>query len=247
LLKTLMRPLTATRNWLGRAAPMLSGGTAPDSASVAPVKLVPTLNALGPASAAPIVASFGAGEPGFGFLSKSTSRSGSVRAGRWPRACCSAMISAVVRSTPGGPVHGVPMRVSGRPAPPPALPLDGAPLAETTSANPSTIEPAYTASSPRPQTLHVITLTLSGCPTPLTRRRTIALLPAEGKCSARAGCGMRRYSSESRSPTAMSPPALDDAREDAALALELLVQAGTQRFHPLARIADHRDLSTVLA
>jgi hypothetical protein len=28
---------------------------------------------------------------------------------------------------------------------------------------------------------------------------------------------------------------------------ELLAQAGTQRFHPLARIADHRDLSTVLA
>src|SRR5439155_8301074 len=41
LLKERMRPLTATMYCVGPTSPMLSGGKAPVSASVAPVKLVP--------------------------------------------------------------------------------------------------------------------------------------------------------------------------------------------------------------
>src|SRR5439155_630983 len=40
LLNVRSRPLTATTNWLGPTAPIESGGKAPVSASVAPVKLV---------------------------------------------------------------------------------------------------------------------------------------------------------------------------------------------------------------
>src|SRR5437763_6554174 len=81
LLKTRIRPLTVTRNCDGPTAPMLSGGTNPESASVAPVKLVPT-ESFGAASAAPSFASgVVAGESGFGFLRRLASRSGSALTG----------------------------------------------------------------------------------------------------------------------------------------------------------------------
>src|SRR3954451_18704466 len=43
LLKVRRRPLTKTTNCVGPTAPIESGGNAPVSASVAPVKLVPTV------------------------------------------------------------------------------------------------------------------------------------------------------------------------------------------------------------
>src|SRR5258706_16137709 len=43
LSKTLMRLLTPTRNWVGPTAPIVSGGKAPDSPNVDPVKLRPVV------------------------------------------------------------------------------------------------------------------------------------------------------------------------------------------------------------
>jgi hypothetical protein len=43
LLKTLMRPLTCTRTWLGPTSPIGSGGMNPDCADVTATKLVPTV------------------------------------------------------------------------------------------------------------------------------------------------------------------------------------------------------------
>src|SRR5439155_23982079 len=107
LLKVLIRPLTATTNWLGPTAPIESGGKAPVSASVAPVKLVDGICAAAGTGErrAPLSRSYAAACCG-------RERIAGTRPGRsvLPRAaspgCSRAMIAAVVSPTPAAPVQG---------------------------------------------------------------------------------------------------------------------------------------------
>src|SRR5438477_810259 len=106
------RPLTATTNWLGPTAPIESGGKAPVSASVAPVKVVEGVWATAGAGAVRAAASpVRSSSEAAGCCGRpriAGTRPGLIvrpLAGRRP-AASRAMMAAVVSVTPARPVHG---------------------------------------------------------------------------------------------------------------------------------------------